>query len=30
MDLSQLKALVAVVDEGSFETAAAALHVTPS
>ncbi|MCW2829749.1 MAG: ArgP/LysG family DNA-binding transcriptional regulator, partial [Aeromicrobium sp.] len=26
----QLKALVAVVDEGSFETAAAVLHVTPS
>lgn len=30
MDLAQLAALVAVVDEESFEAAAAALHVTPS
>lgn len=30
MDLAQLAALVAVVDEGSFDGAAAALHVTPS
>jgi LysR family transcriptional regulator (chromosome initiation inhibitor) len=30
MDLGQLSALAAVVDEGSFEAAAAALHVTPS
>ncbi len=30
MDLSQLTALAAVVDEGSFDAAAAALHVTPS
>ncbi|MET0768108.1 MAG: LysR family transcriptional regulator ArgP [Aeromicrobium sp.] len=30
MDLAQLEALAAVVDEGSFEGAARALHVTPS
>lgn len=30
MDLSQLNALVAVVDEGSFDAAATALHITPS
>ena len=30
MDLSQLTALAAVVDQGSFDAAAAALHVTPS
>ncbi|KQX72547.1 LysR family transcriptional regulator ArgP [Aeromicrobium sp. Root472D3] len=30
MDLSQLTALAAVVDEGSFDAAAAALHLTPS
>lgn len=30
MDLAQLTALAAVVDEGSFDGAAAALHVTPS
>ncbi|MCW2769351.1 MAG: Chromosome replication initiation inhibitor protein [Aeromicrobium sp.] len=30
MDLPQLQALAAVVDEGSFEAAAASLHVTPS
>lgn len=30
MDLDQLRALVAVVDHGTFEAAAAALHVTPS
>lgn len=30
MDLSQLRALAATVDEGSFEAAAAALHLTPS
>jgi LysR family transcriptional regulator (chromosome initiation inhibitor) len=30
VDLSQLRALAAVVDEGSFDAAAAALHVTPS
>lgn len=30
MDLAQLNALAAVVDEGSFEAAAAALHITPS
>jgi LysR family transcriptional regulator (chromosome initiation inhibitor) len=29
-DLSQLRALAAVVDEGSFDAAAAALHLTPS
>lgn len=30
MDLAQLRALAAVVDEGSFDAAAAALHLTPS
>jgi len=30
MDLSQLRALAATIDEGSFEAAAAALHLTPS
>nr|MCW2728207.1 Chromosome replication initiation inhibitor protein [Aeromicrobium sp.] len=30
MDLAQLAALAAVVDEGSFDAAASALHVTPS
>ena len=30
MDLSQLRALAATVDEGSFEAAATALHLTPS
>lgn len=30
MDLPQLQALAAVVDEGSFDAAAAALHLTPS
>ncbi|QAY63093.1 LysR family transcriptional regulator ArgP [Xylanimonas allomyrinae] len=30
MELAQLEALVAVVDEGSFDAAARALHVTPS
>lgn len=30
MDLEQLRALVAVVDHGTFESAAAYLHVTPS
>ncbi len=30
VDLSQLRALAAVVDEGSFDAAAAALHLTPS
>ncbi|NRQ51138.1 LysR family transcriptional regulator ArgP [Aeromicrobium stalagmiti] len=30
MDLAQLQALAAVVDEGSFDAAASALHVTPS
>ena len=30
MDLAQLEALAAVVDEGSFDGAAAALHLTPS
>jgi LysR family transcriptional regulator (chromosome initiation inhibitor) len=30
VELGQLRALAAVVDEGSFELAAAALHVTPS
>ncbi len=30
MDLAQLRALAAVVDEGSFDGAAAALHITPS
>jgi LysR family transcriptional regulator, chromosome initiation inhibitor len=30
MDLSQLRALAAAVDEGSFEAAAASLHLTPS
>lgn len=30
IDLAQLKALAAVVDEGSFDAAASALHVTPS
>lgn len=30
LDLAQLRALRAVVDEGTFEGAAAALHVTPS
>lgn len=30
MDLAQLRALVAVVDEGSFDAAAGALHLTPS
>ena len=30
MDLAQLTALAAVVDEGSFDGAAAALHITPS
>ena len=30
LDLSQLRALAAVVDEGSFDAAAAALHLTPS
>lgn len=30
MDLSQLRALAATVDEGSFEAAAASLHLTPS
>lgn len=30
MDLEQLRALVAVVDHGTFESAAAHLHVTPS
>jgi LysR family transcriptional regulator (chromosome initiation inhibitor) len=30
MDLSQLRALAATVDEGSFEAAAATLHLTPS
>jgi LysR family transcriptional regulator (chromosome initiation inhibitor) len=29
-DFAQLRALAAVIDEGSFEEAAAALHVTPS
>ncbi|MFI5427746.1 LysR family transcriptional regulator [Aeromicrobium sp. UC242_57] len=29
-DLAQLRALAAVVDEGSFDAAAAALHLTPS
>ena len=30
IDLSQLRALAAVVDEGSFDAAAGALHLTPS
>ncbi len=30
VDLAQLRALAAVVDEGSFDAAAAALHLTPS
>ncbi|AWB91642.1 LysR family transcriptional regulator ArgP [Aeromicrobium chenweiae] len=30
MDLPQLEALAAVIDEGSFDAAAAALHLTPS
>ena len=30
MELDQLRALVAVVDHGTFDSAAAALHVTPS
>jgi len=30
MDLAHLSALAAVVDEGSFESAASALHITPS
>lgn len=30
MDLSQLRALAATIDEGSFEAAALALHLTPS
>ncbi len=30
IDLAQLRALVAVVDEGSFDAAASALHLTPS
>ena len=30
MDLPQLRALAATIDEGSFEAAAAALHLTPS
>lgn len=30
MDLAQLRALAAVVDEGSFDAAARALHLTPS
>ncbi|QGG40757.1 LysR family transcriptional regulator ArgP [Aeromicrobium yanjiei] len=30
MDLAQLEALAAVVDEGSFDAAAGALHLTPS
>lgn len=30
MDVDRLRTLVAVVDEGSFEAAAAALHITPS
>jgi LysR family transcriptional regulator, chromosome initiation inhibitor len=30
VDLSQLRALAAVVDEGSFDAAATALHLTPS
>lgn len=30
MDLEQLRALVAVVDHGTFDSAAAALHITPS
>lgn len=30
VDLAQLRALVAVVDEGSFDAAASALHLTPS
>ena len=30
IDLSQLRALAAVVDEGSFDAAASALHLTPS
>ncbi|QAY71943.1 LysR family transcriptional regulator ArgP [Xylanimonas protaetiae] len=30
MELAQLEALVAVVDEGSFDAAASVLHVTPS
>lgn len=30
LDLSQLRALAAVVDEGSFDAAATALHLTPS
>ena len=30
MDLAQLRALAATIDEGSFEAAAAALHLTPS
>src|ERR1700712_2889866 len=30
MDLQQLEALAAIVDEGSFEAAAASLHLTPS
>ena len=30
MDLAQLSALAAVVDEGSFDAAASALHITPS
>lgn len=30
LDLARLRALVAVVDHGSFDAAAAALHVTPS
>ena len=30
LDLAQLRALAAVVDEGSFDAAAVALHVTPS
>jgi LysR family transcriptional regulator (chromosome initiation inhibitor) len=30
MDLAQLAALVAVIDEGSFDGAASALHLTPS
>jgi LysR family transcriptional regulator (chromosome initiation inhibitor) len=30
MDLAQLSALASVVDEGSFDAAASALHVTPS
>jgi LysR family transcriptional regulator (chromosome initiation inhibitor) len=30
MDLAQLQALLAAVDEGSFDAAASALHITPS